>query len=256
MLVLLLATSMSATAASVYGTGVDTGYLSGSRSLSGDGLKKVSHNLSRRATVSWDISWNGTFWDYSYYFSSFHHHMSDVTFDVSDCFLKDPSECFIVDDKVYTYLGRERNIVFGDFNNIFGAFKTRPGGITSRSSITFQSTNAPMWGDMYMKGVLFEAANYWWDDHNNGDDMYGYIPVPDTIGNLPPGEIPVPAAGWLFGSGLVGLIGISRRKRAYSYGSECRVLPQTVSRRRAMEGRFREVSRTLEGKHPVKHQPM
>ena len=28
----------------------------------------------------------------------------------------------------------------------------------------------------------------------------------------PPGEIPVPAAVWLFGSGLLGLVGIARRK--------------------------------------------
>ena len=28
------------------------------------------------------------------------------------------------------------------------------------------------------------------------------------------GEVPVPAAVWLFGSGLIGLIGIARRKKA------------------------------------------
>jgi hypothetical protein len=30
---------------------------------------------------------------------------------------------------------------------------------------------------------------------------------------VPPSEIPVPAAAWLFGSGLIGLVGVARRRR-------------------------------------------
>ena len=29
-----------------------------------------------------------------------------------------------------------------------------------------------------------------------------------------PGEVPVPAAVWLFGSGLLGLVGVARRKQS------------------------------------------
>ena len=35
----------------------------------------------------------------------------------------------------------------------------------------------------------------------------------DAVPSNPPGEIPIPAAIWLFGSGLLGLVGISRRKK-------------------------------------------
>ena len=35
-----------------------------------------------------------------------------------------------------------------------------------------------------------------------------------AIGPFPVSEVPVPAAVWLFGSGLIGLIGIARRKKS------------------------------------------
>ena len=35
-----------------------------------------------------------------------------------------------------------------------------------------------------------------------------------TVGLVPPASVPVPAAMWLFGSGLLGLMGVARRERA------------------------------------------
>ena len=38
-----------------------------------------------------------------------------------------------------------------------------------------------------------------------------------TVGSsVPPSSVPVPAAAWLFGSGLLGLIGVSRRSKQYA----------------------------------------
>lgn len=39
------------------------------------------------------------------------------------------------------------------------------------------------------------------------------ILVPDSFEGRPPSEIPVPAAVWLFGSGLLGLVGVARRRK-------------------------------------------
>jgi len=214
MLVLLFLLPMPVMAVSVYGTGVDEEYLSGFRKHSNGGLKQIAPYLPDRATVSWYVSWNGTYWDYRYNFSGFFYKIGYITFDVSDCFLQDSSSCFIVGDKVNRIPGGERGIKFGDFDNIIGAFRANlktPGVNASGFSLTFQSTTAPVWGDLYMKGILFEAANYWWDDHNDGDSIDGYIPTPGYE-RFPPGEIPVPAAIWLFGSGLLGLVGMSRRE--------------------------------------------
>ena len=215
MLALLFLLPMPAMAVSVYGADVDEENLTDSRLHSGGGLKEISPHLPERATVSWDIGWNGTYWDYRYDFSGFmFYRISYLTVDLADCFFQDSSSCFIVDDEVSRIPGGESDIEFGNFNRITGAFKTDVtgrGNDASSFSVTFQSTTAPIWGDLHMEGTLIEAANYWWDDHNDGDSIDGYIPTPG-YDRLPPGEIPVPAAIWLFGSGMLALVGMSRRK--------------------------------------------
>ena len=64
-------------------------------------------------------------------------------------------------------------------------------------------------------GQYFATAGGFWEQCQGGDDCIAGITV------LPPGglatfatfsAVPVPAAAWLFGSGLLGLIGIARRK--------------------------------------------
>jgi hypothetical protein len=42
----------------------------------------------------------------------------------------------------------------------------------------------------------------------------GGIPVVGTDGSFTPQVVPLPAAAWLFGSALLGLMGVARRKRA------------------------------------------
>jgi hypothetical protein len=44
-------------------------------------------------------------------------------------------------------------------------------------------------------------------------DIGGSVLAIDLVAVGPPSEIPVPAAVWLFGSGLLGLVGIARRKK-------------------------------------------
>jgi hypothetical protein len=61
-------------------------------------------------------------------------------------------------------------------------------------------------------GLPMSAVNYGLTDSSL---MYGLgdIGTPGSAGAYTPSPVPVPAAAWLFGSGLAGLVGIGRRKR-------------------------------------------
>lgn len=48
----------------------------------------------------------------------------------------------------------------------------------------------------------------------NADSVMGYDNVCVNDCSAPPPAVPVPAAVWLFGSGLLGLVGVARRKKA------------------------------------------
>ena len=56
------------------------------------------------------------------------------------------------------------------------------------------------------------------DTFDGGRGWVGAVPVPASVGAVlvpdPVGAVPVPAAVWLFGSGLLGLIVLARRKNA------------------------------------------
>jgi hypothetical protein len=97
------------------------------------------------------------------------------------------------------------------------------GSTTER--ISFRSDFIPMWGDFYATDTSAMGAA-WNAGFTNPDtdpllppwaipeDGSGgfHILVPGGAGGLQ--VIPIPAAVWLFGSGLIGLIGIARRKKA------------------------------------------
>ena len=63
--------------------------------------------------------------------------------------------------------------------------------------------------------ISFIANQPAWVDANNVDLapalQPNYVGASITI-TTPAGTVPVPAAIWLFGSGLIGLIGLARRK--------------------------------------------
>ncbi|HAJ92353.1 MAG TPA: hypothetical protein DCO71_07055 [Gammaproteobacteria bacterium] len=92
------------------------------------------------------------------------------------------------------------------------------------------SDRAPQWGDFYAKsgkhdGHFVYAHNTGFTNPDNdpqidyasvrmGNLISDHILLPDSVTGIPPGAVvPVPAAIWLFGSGLLGLLGISRRKK-------------------------------------------
>ena len=65
--------------------------------------------------------------------------------------------------------------------------------------------------DGYFDGLSYNSSDGKFDSSNFCCDFYGY----DFDGkwdNMEISAVPVPAAVWLFGSGLIGLVGFARRK--------------------------------------------
>ena len=186
--------------------------LTGSRSLSGGGLKVIEgSDPYATSEVSWVIFWNGTSWDFTYDFSGFGHDISHVTVDVSDAYASLDSG-LIVNNEV-TVFGVKKTPDFSA-QEIIGAFKVEEFGDDNYVgfSMEFLSINAPVWGDMYMKdGQHFDIANYYYNAHSATDSICGYIPVPDTVPTTT--IVPEPTTLLLFVSGLLGLVGLGAKKK-------------------------------------------
>jgi len=140
------------------------------------------------------------------------------------------------------------NVSFGSNADGFGNFDVvvSDGGQSRQDPLTFQIQAAGDTLDSYFgdstpanKGFNFAAhvagiitGAYTTQDPNSdlaSDPQYSCNPATYTgtgtcsaltsgwfavKGALPPSEVPIPPAVWLFGSGLLGMIGIARRKRS------------------------------------------
>jgi len=79
---------------------------------------------------------------------------------------------------------------------------------------SFKVLDVPIVGDVQVVGT-YEAAR-----GDGADDTWVSSPDPDVEAYLDPNVtyakfsvVPIPAAVWLFGSGLLGLVGVARRKK-------------------------------------------
>ncbi len=112
----------------------------------------------------------------------------------------------------------EKNLVgYTDFNSVSqvtsGEATTGEAGSTPPdSTVSLGSTDTTVtWGiyamnitlaDFFDSGASFTGVQL---------DISGYSAVPSLVGTT--AVVPVPAAVWLFGSGLIGLVGVARRKK-------------------------------------------
>ena len=101
------------------------------------------------------------------------------------------------------------------------------GGIVYTPGNSFVSLNAFELGMSSCTDPLAGCIDYWIADIWDDDFIFsltrygGEIILPsaeteniDAVSSYVQASVPVPAAVWLFGSGLIGLIGIARRKKA------------------------------------------
>lgn len=208
-LVVILSTAASADP-SWYGTHVAAGDRISSRSVANPGeLTDMPDGGSPDGTLEWEITFSGGLWHYTYTFSDFGHDVSHVTFDLSDAFANKDSG---VMQNVVLKIGNDDHpwpIEYGDLDGIVGAGKVdnMPENNTDGFVITFESTNAPMWGDIYIKdGKHFVVTNYNYLNHLDDDSRAGYVAVPDSV------TVPLPSAVVLGSLGL-GFAGWLRRKQ-------------------------------------------
>jgi hypothetical protein len=179
-----------------------------SGSVTGNGIVIAGGSWSSDTSLTWNIENLGNnLWKYTYTFTAaaavgvkeaknLSHFILEVTnpsdkmdfFDFSGAKFADGPKTFTAGSPDYYLQAPLFGIKFEGFDS---------------SSVTFSfiSTHAPVWGSFYAKdGDGGETYAY-----NNADAGY-LISRPDGS------PVPIPAAAWLLGSGLVGLVSIRRRK--------------------------------------------
>ena len=115
----------------------------------------------------------------------------------------------------YTGLNPAHNPVASDLLSLWGSLYAIPGYSSSSHFITAESTDV----DRHNTGIIV--------DYETGSDLIAlsYSDILNNASNVSMGSalirvsgsvssVPIPAAAWLFGSGLIALIGVARRKQA------------------------------------------
>jgi len=199
----------SASASSIWGSDA-TGYLTGSRGI-GNGVD--TYNPWSGFQISWDITKdNGTgLWTYQYTVTGNQPAVSHFILEVTET-------------PAFTYTYVSGKIEGPDQWNGSGPGASNTGlpnefyGIKfdygNEGSVVYTITTdrAPVWGVFYAKGgqngAWSTALNFGDYKTNTNLTTTDFIVRPDGGG-----QVPIPAAAWLLGSGLVGLMGIRMRRK-------------------------------------------
>jgi hypothetical protein len=116
----------------------------------------------------------------------------------------------------YNPISEMSHLYYNEFGGCYGCFLPAIANNNFSLFTNFQLT----WNGYYWTGtesVQYEIAAYYFDflSGDQGDQftkqnaMFAMAVRPGDVS-----AVPIPAAFWLFGSGLVGLIGVARRKKA------------------------------------------
>ena len=104
------------------------------------------------------------------------------------------------------------NCAFSEMANLFyNALGNTAGSLTNTGPFTGVAINGYYWLDSRIKFDMVTGFHL----GTGGLNVTDFVWAVHSGDVEPPSAVPVPAATWLFGSGLIGLIGLARRKKAY-----------------------------------------
>ena len=202
------------------GAALYTGSITG-----GDGL--IGFEAWSDATLSWEVddTTNPGAWTYQYTFTVCQKDISHVILEVSETFTPDnllsQSVGYTMDPDAPKWYGGNGNSNPGIPQDLFGIKWDDVGALTFSKTIV--TNRDPMWGDFYAKSGKDDGEWVYAYNTNFGvapgaipigsGNAGGWILVPDTSGTG--GEVPLPSAVWLLGSGLIGLAGWNRKARKW-----------------------------------------
>lgn len=224
--VILVTCAPTAFGALVYDTAVPNSEFSGFRTENSGGLltgdRYATDTLDFR--IAWDITGTAGNWDYKYTLSGFaggkkplnspaisHFvlELSDACKMLATCVTSAGTNGTIDSTEVNTYVpGGMGNSNPGLANTIYGIkFNVSDSG--SGLELTFHSTQAPVWGDFYLKGGS-DSFVYNVGTTKRGTSMLTseFIARPDTVSG---GAVPEPASFGLVGAAIAALV-YARRK--------------------------------------------
>ncbi len=216
---LFLALAILASGATVYDTSAS---LTGTRSI-GNGLTDDSGGGYDGLLLSWNIVQlsDGTF-TYTYAFDGFTApDIANIILDLSDtCVVNGAKSSSCISNVQIN--GSAPKLDFEDFcvgcqgsldglaGDIIGVeFTNFAHGIPV--TITFDSPNVPVWGDLFLKGGSDFVRNIGNADHTDSLTL-DFVARPDTTGGTVQASVPEPATLGLTGGALV-LLGLLRRRK-------------------------------------------
>ncbi|HEX5431111.1 MAG TPA: PEP-CTERM sorting domain-containing protein [Bryobacteraceae bacterium] len=198
----------------VYNTPVESGDMTGTRSVGSGGLADGGGTDYDNLTLDWNIALVDQTYEYTYTIGGFSTH------DLGHLILDLSGAAPISDAEVN---GDPATLFFGDWcaadspcqgasniglpNDIQG-LKIDPLPSGSPVVVTFTSTQAPVWGDFYVMGGTEYVYNIGNEDHNDSLAL-------DFVARPDPAVAPEPATFGLAGAALLAL-GLMRRKHRQS----------------------------------------
>jgi len=122
-------------------------------------------------------------------------------------------------ETILDFSARTASYIFGtDLSGVFGSLTTGTSTVSGHStSITLNGTPLVNIGDINSDGLDDYTATFV-STSTYGSEMNGLESTPfGEVWNtqiLSVSPVPIPAAVWLFGSGLIGLVGLARQKKS------------------------------------------